>query len=1045
MYARNDDNIHKPSTIFYWNGILDPSGLSSEYSETIEKIVNGNYQSTDFEKLLGHNVYSARINQSDRLLFTTIQVNGKPYLMLLDVVLNHDYAKSRFLKPAVLKHYIEFHGKAISEELIGNHFETLEGPPPVLLSNGETAQAFHYSRIDFYNHKFIELDADQLDAGTKATLPLIISGAPGSGKSCIALLLLGQFVESSFDKEDYPILYVTESEKLAVSMYQAWQALPIAQGLDSKSVLFKSYEQLIKELAPNTADKMFVGKEHCMYWLTTYIKETIKPHSKSKNKGNNFDNSFFTDKNRMYQEFRIISGCDDLEEYLSLGQRQSLFQGAHEKKWLFLAFNNYLKALEGHQSVHAPFYRLNRTDQFKRIVVDEAQDLSHLQLKTLSSLACNRQICYCEDNRQSLSDTKSKIPFLKKLMHSWGKEDNHINLLASYRCPAAVITMANAASSLKSIVTGEGQLEIALPDASTNQGTVTWFDALTDIQLSTLQHEALSPDFAIVTLEEYKKEAKKLFNTPFIFTTDEIKGLEFKKIMAYRLLDSPLFKEANKLLGESTSGAKKTGNRAKRNQGQEQFGPIFNNLYTAFTRATDTLYIYQERHHYLQNISNFLLQAVPKDKATSLLNEPTTTTTVFEECREEWFEQVKIQLGQGNDTVAKDIYLEKLNGTSVEFDEFSQYFKNPTTQKIPIDNNTTNDVSKLHHTPYNKPAQATPTTTTQVVAYPARCPDSKSNNSIATKRPNSNTSDEAIYKFLNNLLQNLNYSNLRKVLQHKNAKKYLFNYPFSDDGACLFNKLFYDAKKLEVLFKCLPEFNAVILDGLTTDVLCHMRPLSAMQFADCSPLYAFSSTPDGHELFNGLLNHSPRLVECICPKALCQPLTFKAGPFVNTSPFSNFTSSINGLEMLLKLLTLKPELAESISGTVLCLPRTRESGQHKNITPLYCLSRGPTGHKILSLLLEKNRELAASISYEALILPGGLYSTITPKRNFLQSPTGNEILTFLATNNPKIAHRLSCSSYTQSASSPYSLFARLNNVIEDRKGKEESNNKRHDL
>lgn len=1043
MYARNDDKTHKPSTIFYWNGILDPSGFSSEYSETIEKIVNGNYQSTDFEKLLGHNVYSARINQSDRLLFATIQVNGKPYLMLLDVVLNHDYAKSRFLKPAVLKHYLELHGKAISEELIGKHFETHQGPHPVPINNEENNQGVHYSRIDFYNHKFIELDADQLDAGTKATLPLIISGAPGSGKSCIALLLLGQFVKSSFDKEDYPILYVTESEKLAASMYRAWRALPIAQGLDSKSVQFKSYEQLIKKLAPNTADKMFVGKEHCMYWLTTYIKETNKQHSNNKNKGNNFDNSFFADKNRMYQEFRIISGCKDLAEYQSLGQRQSLFQGAHEKKWLFLAFNNYLKALERHHAIHAPFYCLSRTDQFKRIVVDEAQDLSHLQLNILSSLACNRQICYCEDNRQSLSDTKSKIPFLKKLMHSWGKEDNHINLLASYRCPAAVITMANAASSLKSIVTGEGQLEIALPDASTNQGTVTWFDAFTDIQLSTLQHEALSPDFAIVTLEEYKKEAKKLFNTPFIFTTDEIKGLEFKKIMAYRLLDSPLFKEANKLLGESTSGAKKTGNRAKRNQGQEQFGPIFNNLYTAFTRATDTLYIYQEQHHYLQNICNFLLQAVPKAKAISLLNEATPTTTVSEEHREEWFEQVKIQLGQGNDKVAKDIYLEKLNGTSAEFDEFSEYFKNPTPQKTPIDNNTTHDVSKLKHTPCNKPAQATTTTKNEVVADPAQGPDPKS--TIATKKPNSNTGDEAIYKFLNNLLQNLNYSNLRKVLQHKNAKKYLFNYPFSDDGACLFTKLFYDDKRSEVLFQCIPEFTAVILDGLTTDALCRPRPLSAMKLADCSPLYSFSSTPDRHVVFNELLNHSPKLAECICPKALCRPLTLMAGPFVNTSPFSNFTSSITGLEILLKLLTIKPDFAESISGAVLCLPRTRASEQYRNMTPLYCLSRGDIGHKVLSLLLEKNRELATSISYDALILPGEPYYRTSPLDNFLQSPTGNEILTFLAINNPTIAHKLYGTNNAQLSSSQYGLFARLNNVIEEIKGKEESNNKRHDL
>src|SRR3954465_10547975 len=99
-YEKTNQSAH---TIFYWKGILDPKGLSAVYEETLEKLVAGNYQGLDLEKLVGHNVYSARVNKFNRLLFTTIRVQDKPYLMLLDEVLNHDYAKSRFLKPAVLK------------------------------------------------------------------------------------------------------------------------------------------------------------------------------------------------------------------------------------------------------------------------------------------------------------------------------------------------------------------------------------------------------------------------------------------------------------------------------------------------------------------------------------------------------------------------------------------------------------------------------------------------------------------------------------------------------------------------------------------------------------------------------------------------------------------------------------------------------------------------------------------------------------------------------------------------------------------------------
>ena len=414
MHSRIDKNNPSVRKVFYWNGIVDPRGLSEQYEDVVGKLIEGNYAGLDLEKLRGHDVYSVRINQSDRLLFTTIMVNGEPYLMLLDEVLNHDYAKSRFLKPAVLKHYLELHGKAISEDLISTHFEScakLTATPAA-----PSTKEIQYSRIDFYNQKFIELDAGQLNAVTKTRLPLIISGAPGSGKSCIALLILGHYVETHGINKNESILYVTESENLACSMKLAWSALPVAQGLDDKAVQIISYQDLLKQLAPKTADMKFVDKAHCKEWLETHIKQTA-----NQRKGRDtLSREFFADMDRLYQELRIISACADLKAYLALGQKQSLYHKEVEKRWLFSAYNAYQSALESKGLIHAPFYSLGLQNLFKLIVVDEAQDFSHLQLETLSKLAASRQICFCEDNRQSLSDNKSKIPFLKGMMNSLG-------------------------------------------------------------------------------------------------------------------------------------------------------------------------------------------------------------------------------------------------------------------------------------------------------------------------------------------------------------------------------------------------------------------------------------------------------------------------------------------------------------------------------------------------------------------------------------------------------------------------------------------------
>ena len=108
-------------------------------------------------------------------------------------------------------------------------------------------------------------------------MPLILSGAPGSGKSCIALLILSQYIESSIDRE-FPILYVRESKNLASNIQRAWQALPVAQKLDVNAVQFKSYKQLIKSLT-DVSDKTFVNKSHCINWL----KETHIKHYKRLN------------------------------------------------------------------------------------------------------------------------------------------------------------------------------------------------------------------------------------------------------------------------------------------------------------------------------------------------------------------------------------------------------------------------------------------------------------------------------------------------------------------------------------------------------------------------------------------------------------------------------------------------------------------------------------------------------------------------------------------------------------------------------------------
>lgn len=180
--------------VLYWQEVLGNSEDLNQYQGIISKLLNGDYKEADLEKLAGHNVYSVRVNKSDRLLFSTVTVKGKSCLLLLDVVLNHDYHKSRFLKPHVLRQFLEYNApEALAKgELI---FVKADALPPLWANpqSKEEEETIEYQKVTFYNHTFITL-SDAQEKALKIELPAVISGAAGSGKSCVALAILEQAV-----------------------------------------------------------------------------------------------------------------------------------------------------------------------------------------------------------------------------------------------------------------------------------------------------------------------------------------------------------------------------------------------------------------------------------------------------------------------------------------------------------------------------------------------------------------------------------------------------------------------------------------------------------------------------------------------------------------------------------------------------------------------------------------------------------------------------------------------------------------------------------
>src|ERR687898_886098 len=76
---------------------LDTRYVTKQYEQVLAQLQNGDFRSAEVKKLRRAALYRARLDDKNRLLFTIGEHAGRPYLLILEVVRNHDYAKARFL------------------------------------------------------------------------------------------------------------------------------------------------------------------------------------------------------------------------------------------------------------------------------------------------------------------------------------------------------------------------------------------------------------------------------------------------------------------------------------------------------------------------------------------------------------------------------------------------------------------------------------------------------------------------------------------------------------------------------------------------------------------------------------------------------------------------------------------------------------------------------------------------------------------------------------------------------------------------------------
>jgi len=203
---------------------LDTSRVEASYRKVVDAIARDDFHAAQVKKLanLSHGkFYRAKLDGADRLLFALVRYGEDVYALMLEVILNHDYDKSRFLRGAVIDE-AKIPDIAVAEAI-------------------QEALRLRYlhpgCKTVHLLDKPISFD-DAQQAVYRQPPPLIVVGSAGSGKTALTLEKL-KLAEGE-------VLYVTHSAFLAKNARDIYYANGFER--DGQDAIFLSYREFVESI-----------------------------------------------------------------------------------------------------------------------------------------------------------------------------------------------------------------------------------------------------------------------------------------------------------------------------------------------------------------------------------------------------------------------------------------------------------------------------------------------------------------------------------------------------------------------------------------------------------------------------------------------------------------------------------------------------------------------------------------------------------------------------------------------------------------------------
>ena len=554
---------------------LDTRRVKPAFAKLRAAIEAGDFRGADVKKLSPTPYWRAKLDYTNRVLLQFARVDDETVCLALEVIENHAYAKSRFLR-----------GAAVDEAKIEQSPPTTDPLADPAMADAVPLRWIHPHRAEFeLLDKPIVFD-DAQEAVRRLPAPVVIVGSAGSGKTAVTLAKLRE--------AEGRVLYATHSAYLA----QSARALYHAHGYHNpkQEVDFLSYREFIETLRVPTGREVTFSAFRG--WFDRH-RQSLRGALGE------------LDAHALFEEFRGVLGADargplDLPSYLGLGPRQSLFaapsrEAAHA---LFQRYRQWLREAGLFDlNLVAHEWRALAQPAYDFVVIDEVQDLTTVQLAlVLACLKTPGQFLLCGDSNQIVhpnffSWAAVRALFWHGLAGEAAQRQPVSVLQANFRNTRAVTALANNLLKIKQSRFGsiDRESNFLVESASSREGQVQLLPAREAALRELDTRTRASVRHAVIVLrDEDKPSAREHFRTPLVFSVHEAKGLEYPHVILHMLVSGQRSAYAEVCEGVSAADlqADLLEYRRARDKGDkslELYKFYVNALYVAMTRAVDSL------------------------------------------------------------------------------------------------------------------------------------------------------------------------------------------------------------------------------------------------------------------------------------------------------------------------------------------------------------------------------------------------------------------------------------------------------------------------